>query len=64
LDAVSKPAGGYSPAAEGKLGKVPHEEKTSVVYVFLAVVWYGQMAIYDTLFMSICSKLVKKTNFA
>jgi hypothetical protein len=35
LDAVSKPAGGYSPAAEGKLGKVPHEEKTSVVYVFL-----------------------------
>jgi hypothetical protein len=37
LDAVSKPAGGYSPAAEGNLGKVPHEEKTSVVYVFLAV---------------------------
>jgi hypothetical protein len=38
LDAVSKPAGGYSPAAEGKLGKVPHEEKKGVVYVFLAVV--------------------------
>jgi hypothetical protein len=38
LDAISKPAGIYSPAAEGKLGKVPHEEKTSVVYVFLAVI--------------------------
>jgi hypothetical protein len=28
---VSQPVGGHSPAAERKLGKVPHEEKTSIV---------------------------------
>jgi hypothetical protein len=43
LDAVSKPAGGYSPAAEGKLGKVPHEEKTSVVYVCSIITAYWQL---------------------
>jgi hypothetical protein len=37
MGTVSQPLGGHSPAAERKLGKVPHEEKTSVVYVFLAV---------------------------
>jgi hypothetical protein len=35
---VSQPVGGHSPATERKLGKVPHKEKTSIVYVFLAVV--------------------------
>jgi hypothetical protein len=37
MGTVSQPVGGHSPAAERKLGKVPHEEKTSVFYVFLAV---------------------------
>jgi hypothetical protein len=37
MGTVSQPVGGHSPAAEQKLGKVPHEEKTSVVYVFVAV---------------------------
>jgi hypothetical protein len=37
MGTVSQPVGGHSPAAERKLGKVPHEEKTSIVYVFLAV---------------------------
>jgi hypothetical protein len=37
MGTVSQPVGGHSPAAEQKLGKGPHEEKTSVVYVFLAV---------------------------
>jgi hypothetical protein len=32
-----QPVGGLHLAAEGKLGKVFHEEKTSVVVVFLAV---------------------------
>jgi hypothetical protein len=36
MGTVSQPIGGHSPAAERKLGKVPHEEKTIVVYVFLA----------------------------
>jgi hypothetical protein len=36
MDIISLPVGGHNPAAEGKLGKVSHEEKTSVVF-FLAV---------------------------
>jgi hypothetical protein len=38
MGTVSQPVGGHSPAAEQKLGNVPHEEKTSIVYVFLAVI--------------------------
>jgi hypothetical protein len=37
MEPISQPAGGHSPAAEQKLSKVPHGEKTSVVNVFLAV---------------------------
>jgi hypothetical protein len=36
MGTVSQPVGGHNPAAEGKLGKVFHKEKTAVVY-FLAV---------------------------
>jgi predicted ThiF/HesA family dinucleotide-utilizing enzyme len=31
MGTVSQPVGGQGPAAEGKLGKVFHEEKTNVV---------------------------------
>jgi hypothetical protein len=34
MDTFSLPVGGHNPAAEGKLGKVSHEEKTSVVFFF------------------------------
>jgi hypothetical protein len=37
MGTVFQPVGGHSPAADRKLGKVPHEEKTSIVYVFFAV---------------------------
>jgi hypothetical protein len=36
MDTISQPVGGRNLAAEGKLSKVSHEEKTSVVF-FLAV---------------------------
>jgi hypothetical protein len=30
IGTVSQPAGGHNPAAEGKLGKVSHEEKKAL----------------------------------
>jgi hypothetical protein len=52
MDTISQPVGGRNPAAEGKLGKGSHEEKTSVVF-FLAAVMVRHIVGYMGIFTPI-----------